>query len=126
MRGPPPKRSRAAFCEVEIELEAGDPLRLFEFALALLGDLPLAVEPRSKAERGHALATGTAPRPALAQDVLLPEGGDAAGAIAAIVRNCLRQVEAGVLPILNPCFSPASFHTRPDTASLYIQGIYHG
>ena len=94
VRGPPPKRSRAAFCEVEIELETGNPLRLFELALALLGDLPLAVEPRSKAERGRALATGMAPRPALAQDVLLPEGSDAAAAIAAIVRNCLRQVEA--------------------------------
>ncbi len=94
VRGPPPKRPRAAFCEVEIELEAGDPLRLFELALALLGDLPLAVEARSKAERGHALATGTAPRPALAEDVRLPESGDAAAAIAAIVRNCLRQVEA--------------------------------
>jgi inorganic triphosphatase YgiF len=94
VRGPPPKRLRAALCEVEIELEAGDPLRLFELALALLGDLPLVVEPRSKAERCHALATGIAPRPALAQDVLLPDGSDAAGAIAAIVRNCLRQVEA--------------------------------
>ena len=94
VRGPPPKRPRAAICEVEIELEAGEPLRLFELALALLGDLPLVVESRSKAERGHALATGIAPRPALAQDVRLPEGSDAAAAIAAIVRNCLRQVEA--------------------------------
>ncbi len=94
VRTPSPKRSRAALCEVEIELEAGDPLRLFELALALQDDLSLAVESRSKAERGHALATGSAPRPALAQDVRLPEGIDAAGALAAIMRNCLRQVEA--------------------------------
>jgi inorganic triphosphatase YgiF len=91
---PPPQQSRAALCEVEIELEAGDPQRLFELALALLNDLPLAVEARSKAERGHALATGTAPRPALAQEVPLPDGIDAAGAMAAIVCNCLRQIEA--------------------------------
>jgi len=94
VRSPPPKRSRAALCEVEIELEAGNPLRLFELALALLNDLPLAVEPRSKAERGHTLATGAVPHPSLAQDVPLAEGIDAAGAIAAIVRNCLRHIEA--------------------------------
>lgn len=89
-----PRRARAAFCEVELELEAGAPERLFELALALCDDLPLRVETRSKAARGHALSTGAAASPAQAEEVRLPNGADAAGAIAAIVRNCLRQVEA--------------------------------
>jgi len=94
VRGPPPKRARSAISEVEIELEAGSPERLFELALALVDDLPLTVEARSKAERGHAIATGARPQPVVADDVRLPEGIDAAGAIAAIVGSCLRQIEA--------------------------------
>ncbi len=94
VRGPAPPRRRRAFCEVEIELETGDPLRLFELALALVDAFPLVVEARSKAARGHALVTGAAARPATAEDVELPEGGDAAAALAAIVRNCLRQIGA--------------------------------
>jgi inorganic triphosphatase YgiF len=89
-----PARRRGAFCEVEIELESGDPARLFELARALADDLPLAIEARSKAERGYALVTGSAPRPALALDVALPARVDAAAALAAIVRNCLRQIGA--------------------------------
>jgi inorganic triphosphatase YgiF len=94
VRGAAPRRPRAALCEVEIELESGTPLRLFELALALTDDFDLVVEARSKAERGHALVTGTPPRPAVAEDVRQDEDADAAGAIAAIVRNCLRQIGA--------------------------------
>ena len=89
-----PGRRRRAFCEVEIELADGDPLRLFELALTLVDALPLAVEARSKAARGHALVTGSPPRPATAADVQMPEDGDASAALAAIVRNCLRQIGA--------------------------------
>lgn len=94
VRSPAPRRSRAGLCEVEIELEAGTPLRLFELALALLAEFDLVVEARSKAERGHALATGTRPRPVPAEDVRQDRDADAAGAIATIVRNCLRQIGA--------------------------------
>jgi inorganic triphosphatase YgiF len=94
IRGPAPDRSVVPICEVEVELEDGAPARLFDLALALLDDLPLEVEAASKAERGHALATGANPRPVTAEDVRLADGIDAAGAIGAIVRNCLRQIEA--------------------------------
>ncbi|MEO6564603.1 MAG: CYTH domain-containing protein, partial [Casimicrobiaceae bacterium] len=39
--------------EIELELEAGDPLRLFELARLLAQTLPLSLEPASKAERGY-------------------------------------------------------------------------
>ena len=94
VRAASPARRRSAFCELEIELEDGAPQRLFELALALAEDLPLAIEVRSKAERGHALVTGTAARPAQAGELRLPEGADAGGALAAIVQNCLRQIGA--------------------------------
>ncbi len=43
--------------EIEVELERGDPLRLFELATALAADLPRTQSLRaSKAERGYALA----------------------------------------------------------------------
>ena len=44
--------------EVELELRAGDPARLFEFALLLQERLDLHPAARSKAERGYALARG--------------------------------------------------------------------
>jgi inorganic triphosphatase YgiF len=96
-----PAPRRGAFCEVEIELESGDPARLFELALALADDLPLAIEARSKAERGYALVAGSTPRPALARDVALPARVDAAAALAAIVRNCLRQIGANADGLLD-------------------------
>jgi triphosphatase len=45
---------REPICEVELELKDGEPVRLFEFALALLDDIPLWIENVSKAQRGYA------------------------------------------------------------------------
>ena len=44
--------------EVELELRAGDPAQLFDFALQLHERLDLRPAARSKAERGYALARG--------------------------------------------------------------------
>src|SRR5262249_9373883 len=44
--------------ELELELKSGEPSRLYDLALGLLKDVPLAVENRSKADRGFALARG--------------------------------------------------------------------
>lgn len=86
--------AREPIVEIELELQSGDPTRLFDLALALADDLPIAVETRSKAQRGYDLV---APRRAVAvhaQDIVLPAEAVAGDALAAIVRSCLRQVEA--------------------------------
>ena len=49
--------------EIELELKAGHPRALFDLALALLPDLTLHPEQRSKAERGYALHSGESVRP---------------------------------------------------------------
>ena len=86
-------KRRAPLCELEIELEAGAAARLFELAQALAADVPLTIELRSKAERGHALAHPSRRAPARAADVELPRRAPAGAALAAIVRNCVRQIE---------------------------------
>ena len=87
--------SRAApVCEIELELKAGAPARLFEVALALVRDLPVRLEPESKAERGYRLAGGMPRTPAKAEDVLLPADCTASGALAAILRSCLAHLQA--------------------------------
>ena len=50
-------------CELELELERGQPADLFELASRLAVDLPLQPEDRSKADRGYRLAGLTRPEP---------------------------------------------------------------
>jgi inorganic triphosphatase YgiF len=57
--------------ELELELKGGAPWRLFDFALQLSRDVPLAVENRSKAERGFALARGEGGAPVKARPAAL-------------------------------------------------------
>lgn len=87
------KRTSTAICELELELARGDVARLFELALALCADLPLAVEPRSKAQRGYALLANApaAPRRADAPDY--PKDASAGVAASAILRSTLEQIE---------------------------------
>ena len=79
-----------AISEVEIELETGRPLRLYELALKLIDMHPLTIEPRTKAARGYALADLRRPEAekaaplALATDMTLREG------LAAMIENCLQ------------------------------------
>ncbi len=84
---------RAPIHEIELELEAGNPARLYELAYALAADIPLAFEPASKAERGYALRHPVAPAPVRAVEADLPARCTAAEAFAAFIRSCLDQVE---------------------------------
>src|SRR5207245_9740595 len=57
-------RGRAsAIAEMEIELQEGAVAALYDFVDALAVDVPLAVETRSKAERGYALPHGDRRQP---------------------------------------------------------------
>lgn len=87
----------AGIAEIEIELRGGDPRRLLDLASSLAADLPLATEPRSKAERGYALAEGTADEPSRAGEIVHPDESTAAAAIARVVAECVRQIERNTL-----------------------------
>ena len=86
--------AREPIVEVELELQSGDATRLFDLALALCDDLPIAVETRSKAERGYDLVAPRRANAVHAEKVAVPARATAAEAMAAILRSCLRQVEA--------------------------------
>ena len=88
------KSLAAPIHEIELELEAGDKARLYELAGALAADLPLSLEPRSKAERGYALRNPPKVEPVRAGDVAIPNDATAAQAFAAIIGECLAQIEA--------------------------------
>ena len=93
-------RRRAAICEIEIELEKGDPSRLFELAAALAANLPVRVSHASKAERGYALATQAAIAPRRARDVALGSEATPRAALAAIGAECIAQVEINAAAML--------------------------
>lgn len=61
--------ARVAISEVELELVDGNPVRLFEAALALLDDFELAPGGLSKAARGYALARGDSPARKLSEEL---------------------------------------------------------
>ncbi|MEO8346341.1 MAG: CYTH and CHAD domain-containing protein [Betaproteobacteria bacterium] len=87
------KRLRTPILEIELELEAGNPARLYELAGALAADIPLSLQLQSKAERGYALRRPRIPRPLSADDAALSRDASAAEAFAAIIRACLAQIE---------------------------------
>jgi len=94
---------RAPIAEVEIELETGAPANLFGLALALAADLPLAVMTVSKAERGHALRHGErdfVSAPAKARSIPFAEGTATADVLAQLVRECLDQIAANAVGLL--------------------------
>jgi inorganic triphosphatase YgiF len=80
--------------EVELELRAGDPARLFEFALALHDELGLHPATRSKAERGYALARGASATACDSRRVELRDDGTLEDALAAIASQCLAHFTA--------------------------------
>ncbi|MEO8484794.1 MAG: CYTH and CHAD domain-containing protein [Betaproteobacteria bacterium] len=84
----------ASVAEIELELGSGDARTLLDLATRLCEDLPLALEPRSKAERGYALAGGIADAPSRAREIVHADDPTAATALAAIVEECVRQVAA--------------------------------
>jgi inorganic triphosphatase YgiF len=94
------KRLRAPIHEIELELEAGDPTRLYELAYALAADVPLALQPLSKAERGYALRHPRAAQPLHAEDAPLASGASAADGFAAIIRACLGQIEGNASGVM--------------------------
>ena len=83
-------------CEVEIELKEGPSEALFDLALALLDQVPMGLEPRSKAARGYALAGAVRPGPMKAAVMELDRKADAASAWAQLAGDALAQAVANI------------------------------
>jgi triphosphatase len=80
--------------EVELELKSGTPREVFALALALADAVPVAIETRTKSERGYALA-GNKPSGAVhAQPIELNSDASAGEAIGTIFRKCLDHLTA--------------------------------
>ncbi len=94
------RRARTPILEIELELEAGNPIRLYELAYALADDVPLSLELRSKAQRGYELRRPHVPQPTHAEEAALPADASAAVAFGAIIRSCLTQVECNANGVL--------------------------
>lgn len=98
-------RRRVRICELELELKSGPVSALFDLAHRLAEQVPLALEHRSKAERGYALFNPLLAVPAKASPVLLTRKmntGDAFRAIAAAGLVQIHANERGVIESGNP------------------------
>jgi inorganic triphosphatase YgiF len=87
--------------EIELELKAGDPLHLFDFALALQQDIEFHIGHLSKAQRGYALfhaetvgpTAGQAPAAVKATALTLSKRMSIEQVFQAIIANCMAQVQ---------------------------------
>jgi triphosphatase len=80
----------AKFHELELELKAGEPKALFDFAQELGQDVPLQVGVLSKEERGLMLADGTFDQVHKASALDIRKSMDAGQAFTLIVHECVR------------------------------------
>lgn len=80
--------------EIELELKAGAPHRLYDLALKLAQDVPLSIGDRSKAARGYALARGTPELPVKARPAVLDRGMSVSGAFLAMMWANLAHLQA--------------------------------
>ncbi len=83
-------------CEVEIELKSGTPEFLFDLAAQLLQQVPLHIEPRSKAERGYILCGAVKPTPVKSTHASIDKHQTITDARHAILQAALVQFAANV------------------------------
>jgi len=88
------KGESEALCEAELEIKEGSAARVFEFALELHRSVSFVLEHRTKAARGYALADAQAPRPRMAQGLVLTPDMPANQALALAAGDGLRQMGA--------------------------------
>ena len=84
----------APISEVELELKSGSVAHLFDFALALLQDIPMRTGTLSKADRGYALCAPQSPQAVKAEALALSPDMTVEEAFGAIVANCMTQIQA--------------------------------
>ncbi|MGU3545192.1 CYTH domain-containing protein [Methylobacterium sp. A52T] len=82
----------APLCEVELELQSGDPADLFALARELAEAVPLRLGVKAKSAVGYALLDGIEPGVVKAEPVELPEGASAGEVFRRVARACLRHM----------------------------------
>lgn len=85
---------RETVCEIELELKSGPVTALFDLARQLAERVPLALEHRSKAQRGYALFRGDDMPPVKAVALKLDRTLSAGAAFCVIAGNALAQAQA--------------------------------
>ena len=96
---------REAISEIELEVKSGDAAPLFDFALALLQDIPLRLGNASKSARGYAMMHPAPPPLIKATPVELAGAMTVEQAFQAIAGNCIAHLqgnEAGVMQSGDP------------------------
>lgn len=81
---------RSPICELELELQSGDPRAIFALARRINAVATIRIGVLTKAERGHRLA-GAAARAVRAEPIVLAADMTAATAFQRIVQSCVRQ-----------------------------------
>ena len=88
-------------CEIELELVSGNPIHLFDLALALHERAPMQVGTLSKAERGYALCRPHRSNATVAAPVRLAKHSSVEQAFKAIASSCLAQVQANAAGVVH-------------------------
>jgi triphosphatase len=86
--------AREPICEVELEVKAGNPARVFEVVRHLLDSVSPRLANESKAERGYALASGQAPKPVKARAPRLDASMIASDAFVTVAQSCIAHLQA--------------------------------
>ncbi|MBB4285003.1 CYTH and CHAD domain-containing protein [Roseospira goensis] len=109
----------APVCEAELELVEGTAGDLYRLAERIAAAVPVRLELRAKAERGHALAVSAAvPGPQKAQALDLDPDMTAGAAFQAIAGGCLAQMAANVRPLVEARDGEAIHQMRVATRRL--------
>ncbi|WP_043351686.1 CYTH and CHAD domain-containing protein [Methylobacterium sp. B1] len=103
-------RGHAPLCEVELELQDGDPADLFVLAQSLAETVPLRLGVRAKSAVGYALLDGRGPAVVKAEPVDLPEGASAGDVFRHVARACLRHMRLNETAFLEGGRPPEALH----------------
>ncbi|MEL6060367.1 MULTISPECIES: CYTH and CHAD domain-containing protein [unclassified Methylobacterium] len=82
----------APLCEVELELQQGNPADLFQLAQALAETVPLRLSALSKSAIGYALIDGSGRSAVKAEAIDLPDDASAGTVFRQVARACLRHL----------------------------------
>lgn len=81
-------------CELELELLAGDPRQMYDFALSLIDQVPARLSMTAKSDRGYALVTGGRGQWRKAHPLLLTPAAPAEDAFARMIVNGIEHLQA--------------------------------
>lgn len=100
----------APLCEIELELQDGDPADLFVVAQSLSETVPLRLSVLSKSAVGYALLDGKTASVVKADTVALPDGASAGDVFRSVAQACLRHMRLNETAFLAGERAPEALH----------------